>query len=419
MTSMKSRRLASAAAMLIRRLAAVAVVAFGLAGAAFAQTPGGAAAPFIDRLSAIDDGNRLIEAKSKDEVVSLKMRDRVAVILAGNIPAKIDASKALLFLNGHKITDLKDVAWLPGTHALVFRLSRNSDNAGTWNPVLGAPGFAPRPVAVGLWLDVSTSGPLIVGADGTQPSFQLVLIPGIWLFAAIVAVLLVIAAVWAAASRTNVLKDSLLPQLAPREQPFSLGRSQMAFWFMVVFATYAFLFVLLWDYNTLTTQSLVLMGLSSATAVFAVAIDAAKETPIGAANETLRAIGLATYGDVLRLDAEIAQRQHQLAATPPVTPDQALRLQTEITDRLNQRRAWHEITRPFVSGGWFRDLTSDINGPALHRLQMVVWTLTLGFIFVIEVYLNLSMPEFSATLLGLMGITSAGYLGFKYPEQQN
>jgi hypothetical protein len=47
-----------------------------------------------------------------------------------------------------------------------------------------------------------------------------------------------------------------------------------------------------------TSQSLVLMDLSSATAIFAVQIDAAKDTPIGAANETLQALGLKTNNDV-------------------------------------------------------------------------------------------------------------------------
>ena len=44
--------------------------------------------------------------------------------------------------------------------------------------------------------------------------------------------------------------------------------------------------------------------------------------------------------------------------------------------------------------------------------QLVV----LGVIFLVSVYNNLEMPEFSAGLLGLMGISSGTYLGFKVPE---
>jgi hypothetical protein len=38
--------------------------------------------------------------------------------------------------------------------------------------------------------------------------------------------------------------------------------------------------------------------------------------------------------------------------------------------------------------------------------------------FVSSVYNRLTMPEFSATLLGLMGLSSGTYIGFKFPEQK-
>ena len=36
--------------------------------------------------------------------------------------------------------------------------------------------------------------------------------------------------------------------------------------------------------------------------------------------------------------------------------------------------------------------------------------------FVITVYRTLAMPDFNGNLLTLMGISSAGYVGFKFPE---
>jgi len=42
----------------------------------------------------------------------------------------------------------------------------------------------------------------------------------------------------------------------------------------------------------------------------------------------------------------------------------------------------------------------------------------LGDIFGVSVYGNLAMPEFSSNLLGLMGISSGTYIGFKFPEQK-
>jgi hypothetical protein len=49
---------------------------------------------------------------------------------------------------------------------------------------------------------------------------------------------------------------------------------------------------------------------------------------------------------------------------------------------------------------------------------MVVWTLVLGLVFVHSVWQRVSMPEFSSTLLALMGVSGGTYVGFKIPEKQ-
>ena len=63
------------------------------------------------------------------------------------------------------------------------------------------------------------------------------------------------------------------------------------------------------------------------------------------------------------------------------------------------------------------DILSDANGVALHRFQMVAWTFVLGLVFLYLVYFTFAMPQFSAELLALMGISGGAYLGFKYPER--
>jgi hypothetical protein len=69
-----------------------------------------------------------------------------------------------------------------------------------------------------------------------------------------------------------------------------------------------------------------------------------------------------------------------------------------------------------VSTGFLQDILRDETGVSFHRFQMAAWTVILGFVFVISVYQDLAMPEFSATLLGLMGISSGTYVGFKIPD---
>jgi hypothetical protein len=75
---------------------------------------------------------------------------------------------------------------------------------------------------------------------------------------------------------------------------------------------------------------------------------------------------------------------------------------------------------PRGSAGFLRDLVSDDRGVvALDRFQVVVWTLVLGGIFLTAVFWDLTMPEFSATMLALMGISSGTYIGFKLPMKSD
>ncbi len=61
------------------------------------------------------------------------------------------------------------------------------------------------------------------------------------------------------------------------------------------------------------------------------------------------------------------------------------------------------------------DLVQETDSPSLHRFQMIAWTLVLGLFFLNSVYFSLAMPQFDATMLGLMGISNGTYLGFKLP----
>ena len=62
------------------------------------------------------------------------------------------------------------------------------------------------------------------------------------------------------------------------------------------------------------------------------------------------------------------------------------------------------------------DLLAENNLTSFHRFHIFVWTLVLGIMFVANVYSELAMPQFSATFLGLLGISAGTYVGFKLPE---
>jgi len=68
---------------------------------------------------------------------------------------------------------------------------------------------------------------------------------------------------------------------------------------------------------------------------------------------------------------------------------------------------------PQPTKGFLTDLLTEGTGPSFHRYQMVLFTVILAVIFVAKTASSLVMPDFDITLLGLMGISSGTYLGFK------
>ncbi len=73
---------------------------------------------------------------------------------------------------------------------------------------------------------------------------------------------------------------------------------------------------------------------------------------------------------------------------------------------------------PQTSAGVLTDLLSDETGVSLHRFQIVAWTAILIVVFVRSVWETLAMPEFDATVVTLMGISSGTYVGFKFAEKK-
>lgn len=376
-----------------------------------------------------------------------------------------DPSPYVLFLNGQPLSGVP-ATYDSSRHALEFRLTRNETNAALWKALLGSPTARSRNVTVSLGV-VDADGhatPTIAGRDGAA-RFQLRVFSLPWLLCAIGATALVLVLVFGTATRTNTLRDNLLPQLPPNRQPYSLGRCQMAFWFVLVFVSFLFLYVLLWDYNTVSPQALALMGISSATALASVAVDVLKDSPADTVNRGLQALGLTSFADVCCVKKAIASLQADIATTrgtlpglqsmaaqtaatlqalaqDPTATAQAIaaaqnaadsaasalqealqslnRMQSHLRDRENIERTWKDQTRPFVSQGLWKDLTTDINGPTVHRIQVIFWTVALGVMFLVGVYRDLAMPpDFSSTLMALMGISGASYVGFKYPESNN
>jgi hypothetical protein len=131
------------------------------------------------------------------------------------------------------------------------------------------------------------------------------------------------------------------------------------------------------------------------------------------------------------LEQDISQVQAQVIQidTKPTMSPEDLSNRESLSNRLFNRRVRlsrvnEEIQKLSpaaerdVSMGFLRDILSDGNGVSFHRFQILAWTIVLGIMFLSSVYNGLTMPEFSASLLGLMGLSSGTYIGFKFPEQR-
>ena len=74
--------------------------------------------------------------------------------------------------------------------------------------------------------------------------------------------------------------------------------------------------------------------------------------------------------------------------------------------------------RKGVSQGFLTDILSGTYGYRFHCFQSCAWTIVLGLIFVATVYDDLVMPDFSATLLALTGMSAGTYLSFAFLEER-
>lgn len=206
-------------------------------------------------------------------------------------------------------------------------------------------------------------------------------------------------------------------QKSLNRKTFSLGRTQMAFWFFLVIASYVFIWMVTDVYSILTPSVLTLIGISTATAMSTTVIDGNKRKQAFKELETLN-------NEMDKLDNEINSLNLEIQKDPaPEKPDELKKGLADKNTGLARLVAkigdLEKTVKLLASEGFFEDILSDANGISFHRFQIAGWTLVLGIIFIASVYRVLSMPDFDTQLLALMGISSGTYIGFKFPEKQN
>jgi len=335
---------------------------------------------------------------------------------------KNDVTKLVPYINGRSIKGNYPEEIHLERGRIIYHFEINPENKSTWIDLLGEPHS--------LRENVTFS----VGPEGTGSAFDsvherdnpirmTVISPVYGLIALLIITVTLILLLWLV-THTNIIREPGPPPTAGKRRPYNLGRAQMAFWFFLIYASYVAIWLITGALDTITTSLLALMGISAGTALGEAMIDNGKDTA-----KTNQVNDLSA--EKVALEQSISETQPQLeaaneAASTALT-DQSNRdaLNRQLTDsrtRLGQieqqLRTLSTQQSATVSSGFLRDILSDSSGYSFHRFQIFAWTLVLGIIFISSVYNSLSMPEFSPTLLGLMGLSAGTYIGFKFPEQK-
>ncbi len=341
----------------------------------------------------------------------------------GTDKAGCEAQKILLYLDGRPIKGLEPESGAPNPTdgTLEFHLERTPESDEAWADLLGAP-----PIFSGKLFHREMK--VSVGLEDGRPiesavtNFQFIRVHERLFWPALAGLLILLTAMIVLARKTNLVRDDVQPVGENRKgketgfAPYSLGRVQMAFWFFLILASFLFVFIITWQLDTVTEQALALMGISAATALGAVVVDANKSNN----DEESKTEDAATKFNQLRARrTELQSRTEALKErinAGPLDAEEASELTIANVELKKVKKEIGDVST--VSRSFLDDLLTDARGYSFHRFQIFVWTIVLGIIFLHGVYNRLAMPLFSATLLALLGISGATYLGFKIPEQQ-
>lgn len=332
-----------------------------------------------------------------------------------------DVNKLVPYINGRAIKGNYPEEIHLERGRVLFHLQITPESKDAWIDLLGEPTRAFRPVSLSIGLESGSAFDTIHGKDNTVP---LTVISPVYGFLSLVIILVTLCLLLWLARKTNIIREPGPPPVSGKRRPYNLGRAQMAFWFFLIYASYVTIWLITDTLDTITPSLLALMGISAGTALGEALIDDGKDTSKANQIRDLTA-------EKQALDQTVTQLQSQVdginAIQAPTVTDQANRDainrqliegRTRLGQIQQQLFTLAADSGPTVSQGFLRDILSDGSGYSFHRFQIFAWTIVLGVIFVSSVYNGLTMPEFSPTLLGLMGLSAGTYIGFKFPEQK-
>jgi chaperonin cofactor prefoldin len=333
-----------------------------------------------------------------------------------------DPAKLVPFLNGLALLGNYPEEIHTSENHLHYHLRITSENKKVWTDLLGAPTGLRHPVTFSVGLEgQSPFDSVFHSKDKEVPLTVISPVYGIIALVLVLATLILL--VWLART-TNLIREPGPKPAGGKLRPYNLGRTQMAFWFFLVYASYVAIWLITNALDTITASLLGLIGISAGTALSEAMIDSGKDSLKTGQLQDLTAEKQSLEQSIPELQSQISAVNAKATLAPEdVSNRDSLNKQTQDSrTRLAQVNQQIQALTPSasddISSGFLRDVLSDASGYSFHRFQIFAWTLVLGVIFISSVYNELTMPEFSATLLGLMGISSGTYIGFKFPEEK-
>jgi len=334
---------------------------------------------------------------------------------------KHDVNKLVPYINGRAIKGNYPEELHVGTGRVIYHLEITPQNKEVWTDLLGAPSGIRRPVTVSAGLENETAFESEHARGNPLPLTVISPVYGVVSLLVIGATLVLL--LWLART-TNIIREPGPSPVAGKRRPYNLGRAQMAFWFFLIYASYVSIWLITSALDTITGSLLALMGISAGTALGEAMIDNGKDTAKTNQVQDLTAEKVALEQSMTETQAQMdaANESASTAVTEQTNRDALNRQLTDSRTRLGQidqqLRSLASQQSATVSKGFLRDILSDSSGYSFHRFQIFAWTIVLGIIFIASVYNSLTMPEFSTTLLGLMGLSAGTYIGFKFPEEK-
>jgi hypothetical protein len=355
------------------------------------------------------------------------------VVLCVDHFQKLDLTKTTLFIDGVD-SKLAPISIDSARREVGFQLSRNSVNKELWRPILRNPVEHPtRTIRLSVgsagaelkFVDDKTDPAGAGAANKEKPASEAETtvgpssvevnldklaggLPALTFLAIVIAITVLLVYY---GRNTDLLRNG--PPVGTKRQAFSLGRWQMAWWFYWIVVAYIGIWLVTGDRDTVTAGMLTLMGISGATALGSVLIDASQPNRDSNRRAELQNEKAELTGTRRQLENE-AVTQESVNPGAAAAATNAIAAADARVQQINQNIA--TVTEPPLSQDWLTDVLTDANGAhALHRFQILVWTVVLGVVFIFTAANELTMPDFNPTMLALMSISAGTYLGFKFP----